>query len=213
MSDQHFQSLVLALFYRVDDIEHRWASINERTARLAGIGAHHVVLYVSISDPGRVLVTMGIRHRSSIEAVLRSPAIFEWFDMDGVDDIPAIFAGEVLTKVDLTADDGYRGAVIAGAVSTIDDTSRLVATVDRGLDRFADAGIRKLRMYRAFDDDREVLTLLEFDSLPSARAGIDHLGAAAEWMSGAGSSAHPDLFVGRLRHVAILDEDRSTGPS
>ncbi|MGH3563055.1 MAG: fatty-acid--CoA ligase, partial [Mycobacterium sp.] len=98
MTERDFQSLVLALDYRVNGVERRWASIHERTARLAGIGAHHVVLYVSISEPDRVLVTMGIRHRSSVTEVLRSPALFEWFDMDGVDDIPAIFAGEVLEK-------------------------------------------------------------------------------------------------------------------
>lgn len=208
MSERDFQSLVLALYYRVDDIERRWASITERTARLAGIGAHHVVLYVSISEPGQVLVTMGIRHRNSVEEVLRSPAIFEWFDMDGVDDIPAVFAGEVLTKVDLTSDDGYRGAVIVGAVSTIDDVPELVTEVHRGLDRFADAGVRKLRMYRAFDDDQEVMTLLEFDSRPSAQQWLDQLDTGAEWMSGARSKAHPNLFVGELLHVAILEESR-----
>ncbi|HEX7323465.1 MAG TPA: fatty-acid--CoA ligase [Mycobacterium sp.] len=205
MNEQDFQSMVIALYYRVDDVERRWASINERTTRLSGIGAHHVVLYSSIVEPGRVLVTMGIHHRRSVEDVLRSPTIFEWFDMDGVDDIPAIFAGEVLTRVDLTDSDDYRGAVIVGAISSISDVPELVAKVHRGPDRFADAGVRKLRMYRAFDDEQEVMTLLEFDSLPSAQCWIDELDASAEWMSRARSMAHPNLFVGELVHVASLE--------
>ncbi|HEX7323278.1 MAG TPA: fatty-acid--CoA ligase [Mycobacterium sp.] len=205
MSEQNFQSVVLALYYRVDDIERRWASINERTARLAGIGAHHVVLYSSISEPGQVLVTMGIRHRSSVKAVLRSPTLFEWFDMDGVDDIPAVFAGEVLTRLDLTDSDDYRGAVIVGAISTISDVDQLVAKVHRARDRFAGAGLRKLRMYRAFDDEQEVMTLLEFDSLPSAEQWLDHLDADAEWMSRSRSLAHPHLFAGQLVNVTTLE--------
>jgi hypothetical protein len=208
MNERDFQSLVLALDYHVEDIDRRWASIHERTTRLAGIGAHHVVLYSSIAEPGRVLVTMCIRHRSSIEDVLRSPALFEWFDMDEVDDIPAVFAGEVLAKIDLTATDNYLGAVIVGAVSTVGDVPDLVAEVRHGRDRFADAGVRKLLIYRAFDDEQEVMTLLEFDSLPSAQHWIDHLDAAAEWMSGTASKAHPSLFVGKLVHVMTLDETR-----
>ncbi|MGH3561793.1 MAG: fatty-acid--CoA ligase, partial [Mycobacterium sp.] len=38
-----------------------------------------------------------------------------------------------------------------------------------------------------------------------AQQWIDHLDAAAEWMSGAGSGAHPSLFVGQLMHVMTLE--------
>ena len=31
-----------------------------------------------------------------------SPAIFEWFDISGADDIPPVFGGEVVEKIDLT---------------------------------------------------------------------------------------------------------------
>jgi heme-degrading monooxygenase HmoA len=204
MREPGFYSLVLALDYRVNGVERRWASINERTARLAGIGVHHVVLYVSINEPDRVLVTMGIRHRRSVTDVLRSPAMFEWFDMDGVDDIPAVFAGEVVKKIDLAGTEESEAAVIIGAVSTVGDVYELMAKVHSGLDRFREAGVRKVWLYRAFDDEHEVMTLMELDSLPSAQRWIDHPDAAAEWMSGTGIGAHPSLFVGQLAHVMTL---------
>ena len=83
------------------------------TIHLASIGAHHVVLYTSIWEPGRVLVTIGIRQADSIREVLRSPAIFELFDISGADDIPPIFGGEVVEKIDLygpSPDDARRPA-------------------------------------------------------------------------------------------------------
>ena len=52
------------------------------------------------------MVTIGIRHASSMRDVLRSPAIFEWFNISGADDIPPIFGGEVVEKIDL-----YRAVV------------------------------------------------------------------------------------------------------
>ena len=95
--EQH--SFVLSLDYRVDDVQRTWSLIKDSHSPLASLGAHHVVLYTSTLEPDRVLVTVGIRHRASIEELLRSPAVFQWFDRSGVNDIPAIFAGEVLEKI------------------------------------------------------------------------------------------------------------------
>lgn len=227
MNEPELHSLVLASDYRVDDVGRMWSLIEDHRPQLADIGAHHVVLYVSICDPERVLVTIGVRHRKPISELLRSPAIFEWFDMAGVDDIPAIFAGEVVEKIDLTA--GEAGAepagVIVGAVSAVSDVAEMMTKVHSGLPRFREAGVRKLWVYRAFDDGQEVLTLLEVDGLRTARSWIDHPDAAAEWMSGpatmraawrpevgepggrprAGTGAYPSLFVGTLAHVMSIE--------
>lgn len=200
---QELHSLVLATDYRVNDVDRMWSLIKSEPSSLAGIGVHHVVLYESILETNRILVTMGIRHRASVRELLRSPALFEWFDLVGVNDIPAIFAGEVLQKIDLVAceTDTIPAGVVVGAVSAVSGVEELMDKVHGGLDRFREAGVRKLWLYRAFDDAQEVLALLEIDSMPSAQRWIDHPDAAAEWMSGAGIGAYPSLFVGKLAHV------------
>ncbi|WP_343603251.1 hypothetical protein [Mycobacterium sp.] len=75
-----------------------------------------------------MLVTIGSRHRTPVREPLRSPAVFEWCGLIGVDDAPAFFAGAVVQKIDLETGE------IAGAVSTVDDFSEMMATVRRGLD-------------------------------------------------------------------------------
>jgi hypothetical protein len=207
------RSLVLASDYRLDDVERMWSLIKDDYkddySPLAGIGAHHVVVYTSILEPNRVLVTIGIRHRTSVAELLRSPAVFEWFDRAGVNDIPAIFAGEVLEKIDLTASDTDTAAgVVVGAVSTVGDVSELMARVHDGLERFRDAGMRKLWVYRAIDDGQEIMTLLEIDSVAGARRWIDQPDAAAEWMSSTGARGYPHLFVGKLAHVMTVEAVR-----
>ena len=87
--------------------------------------------------------------------------------------------------------------MVAG-IGSVDDVSILTAEVGDAMDRFAAAGIRKTWVFKAFDDDHEVLILQEFPDEESAREWIDHPDAAAEWMSGAGVGAYPPLFVGRF---------------
>jgi hypothetical protein len=208
MSDHEIYSLVLASDYRVKDLGRMWSNVKDRRAHLAGIGAHHIVVYESIWEPNRVLVTIGIRHRRSVEEVLRSPAIFEWFDVDGVNDIPAIFAGEVVEKIDIEEPEAdlIVAGVVVGTFTSVDDVAALMAKIHSELDGFRRAGIRKIWVYRAFDNEHEVLILQEVDSESSARRWIEHPAAIAEWMTGAGFGAYPDLFVGSLAHVMTLDE-------
>ncbi|GFG74246.1 fatty-acid--CoA ligase [Mycobacterium botniense] len=170
---------------------------------MVGLGARFVVLYTSINEPGRVLVTIGIRHRTSVRELLRSPEVFEWFDLIGVDDIPAIFAGEVLQKINLVSPEAETvpPGVIIGAISAVGDVPELMTKVYDGLDRFRDAGVRKVWIYQAFDDQQEVMTLMELDSVFSAQRWIDQPDEAAEWMAGAGMGVYPGLFVGQLAHI------------
>ncbi|BBX22726.1 fatty-acid--CoA ligase [Mycolicibacter terrae] len=201
-------SLVLALDYRVGDIDRTWSLIRDDHTPLLGLGARHAVLYTSVSEPDRVLVTIGLRHRLSVTELLRSPAVFEWFDRSGVNDLPAIFAGEVREKINLTQSGaeqpGSRGPeVIVGVVSTVADPADLMAKVHRGLDRFADAGVRKVWVYQAVDDGNEVMTLLEIDNAASAQRWIDHPDTAAEWMTAVGAGGYPGPFVGKF--AAAID--------
>lgn len=209
MGEYYLHSLILAADYRVDNPESMWNALKARQDSLANIDAHHVVLYTSIWEPGRILVTIGISHPNSVREVLRSPAIFDLFDISGVEDIPAIFAGEVVEKIDLydsapsPAENAVAG-VIVGVVATVDSVDDLMVKVHGALDRFRQSGVRKIWVYHAFDDGHEVLILQEIENEARARRWIDHPDAAAEWMSQAGFGAYPSLFVGKFAHLMTV---------
>ncbi len=208
MDEHDLHSFILACDFRVDDVGRMWEWLKRHHDGLSSIGAHHVVLYESIGEPCRVLVTIGIRHARSIRDVLRAPAVFEWFDISGADDIPPIFGGGVFEKIDLepSTTEGHMGRVVVGVMTSVDDVPALMVKVRDGLERFKAGGVRKIWIYRALDDGREVLILQEVDDETSARQWIEHPDAAAEWMTNAGSGAYPTRFVGRLAHLMNLDE-------
>ena len=207
MGESTMHSLILACDFRVDDIDRMWTWLKGRRDNLASIGAHHVVVYTSIWEPDRVLVTIGIRHALSIREVIGSPAVFEWFDIAGLDDIPPIFGGQVVEKIDLyePSPDDHVGRIVVGVMSSVDDVSMLMEKVHAGLERFKKGGVRKIWVYRALDDGQEVMILQEIDNEISARQWIDHPDAAAEWMSNAGLGAYPTQFVGKFAHLMSID--------
>jgi hypothetical protein len=186
MGEYDLHSLILACDFRVDDVDRMWKWLKRQRDGLAEIGAHHVVLYTSIWEPRRVLVTIGIRQAGPVRGVLRSPEIFEWFSISGADAIPPIFGGEVVEKIDLYAPspDDHVGRVIVGVMSAVDDVPSLMDKVH---------------------DGREVLILQEVADEVSARQWIDHPDAAAEWMSTAGFGAYPTQFVGKFAHLMTVD--------
>ncbi|MDY6998983.1 MAG: fatty-acid--CoA ligase [Actinomycetota bacterium] len=208
MNEYDLHSFILACDFRVDDLDRMWEWLEKHRDGLAGIEAHHVVVYESIWEPRRILVTIGIRHATSIRELLRSPAIFEWFNISGADDIPPIFGGEVVEKIDLYGPSSQRhvGRVVVGVMSSVDDVSQLMVKIHDGLERFKQGGVRKIWVYRALDDGQEVLILQEIENEQSARQWIEHPDAAAEWMSHAGMGAYPTRFVGRFAHLMSVDE-------
>ena len=208
MSEFDLHSLILACDFRVDDVDRMWEWLKKHSDQLASIGAHHVVLYTSIWEPHRVLVTVGIRHARSMRDVLRSPALFEWFNISGADDIPPIFGGEVVEKIDLypPSPDDHVGRVIVGVMSSVEDVPGLMVKLHDGVERFKRGGIRKVWVYQALDDGHEVMILQEVADEAAARQWIEHPDAAAEWMSNAGLGAYPTQFVGRFAHIMSIDE-------
>ena len=208
MSEFDLHSLILACDFRVDDVDRMWEWLKKHSDELASIGAHHVVLYTSIWEPRRVLVTVGIRHARSMRDVLRSPALFEWFNISGADDIPPIFGGEVVEKIDLypPSPDDHVGRVIVGVMSSVEDVPGLMVKLHDGIERFKRGGIRKIWVYQALDDGHEVMILQEAEDEETARQWIEHPDAAAEWMSNAGLGAYPTQFVGRFAHIMSIDE-------
>lgn len=208
MGEYDLHSFILACDFRADDVDLMWKWLKTHRDGLSAIGAHHVVLYESIWEPRRVLVTIGVRQAHSIRDVLRSPAIFEWFNISGADDIPPIFGGEVVEKIDLCGDSPADeiGRVVVGVMSSVEDVSALMVKVHDGLERFRSGGVRKIWVYRAFDDGHEVLILQEIADEASARQWIEHPDAAAEWMTNAGMGAYPTRFVGRFAHLMSVGE-------
>ena len=208
MSEYDLHSLILACDFRVDDVDRMWNWLKKHRDGLSSIGAHHVVLYTSIWEQQRVLVTIGIRHARSMRDVLREPAIFEWFNISGADDIPPIFGGEVVEKIDLypPSPADHVGRVVVGVMSSVEDVTTLMVKLHDGLERFKHGGVRKIWVYRALDDGREVMILQEVEDETAARQWIEHPDAAAEWMSNAGLGAYPTQFVGRFAHIMSIDE-------
>jgi len=202
MSIGEIHSMVIASDYRVPDPTRVWPLLERNKSALADIGAHHVLVYISTHDYGRVLVMIGVHSREPIVELLRSRVFFDWFDAAGVDDIPAVFAGEIVDRFiaapSATPSTPAAPGVVVAAIASVDDVSTLTAEVRSAMDRFTAAGIRKTWVFQAFDDDHEVLILQEFPDEESARQWIDHPDAAAQWMSGAGVGAYPPLFVGRF---------------
>jgi len=206
------QSLVLASDYRMPDPERVWPLLERRKDALADIGAHHVLVYASTTEPGRVLVLIAIHAREPVLELLRSRVFFEWFDAVGVEDIPAVFAGEVVERFTVANGTGPAAPeVMVSLVTVVDDVPNLVAHVHDTVDDLRAAGIRRIVIFNAFDDPREVLLLLQVDDETHARHWLRYSGLAAEWLTKAGIGAYPPVFVGRFRRMIHIDEKSGAG--
>lgn len=202
------RTLILASDYRVPDPDRVWPLLQRRRSELAAIGAHHVLVYVSTVDRGRVLVTMGIRNPEPVVDLLRSRVFFDWFDAVGVTDIPGVFAGEMVEKLEPAASvQAAPPGIVIAAITSVHDVTALVERVRNATDRLGAAGVRKIWFYRAFDDPREVLILQELDSEHNARRWVEHPDDVAEWMVGAGVGPYPPLFVGTFSHMMRVEEN------
>lgn len=207
-ADNQEHTLVLAMDYRVPDPDKVWPVLQRSQDALADLGAHYVLVYTSTRDPGRVMVTISLRSREPVLEVLRSGLFLSWFDSVGLQDIPAIFAGDTVEKIAVSdADPGATPGVIMSTIARVEDVSQLISGIREALPRFAHAGIRNLRVFGAFDDEHEVMILQEIDSEQDASRWIDHPDSVAEWMAGAGVGAYPPIFVGRLKHMLRIDEN------
>jgi hypothetical protein len=203
-------SLVLTTDYRVPDPSRVWPLLQRRREGLAALGAHHVFVYTSITDPERVLVTIALDTREPVAELLRSQAFFEWFDAVGVEDLPAVFAGELIERFDLVEDPAATapGVVVVG-ITVVDDSAAFRTHVRQTRELFGKNGIRRVRIFEAFDDPHEVMFLQELADEESAARWLDRPETAAEWLSDAGVGAYPPVFVGKLAHaMRIGDDDR-----
>jgi hypothetical protein len=207
-------SLVLAADYRVPDFDRWWNRLRGDLPRLPGLGAHHVVVYRAIRDPNHVFVTIGVREREPVDALLRSPLLFAWFDSAGVTEIPPLFAGQIVEKIDLPAAPppavppapvsgaptpvSDRAGVVVASIVSVGEIDQLRASVHHAVARITASGVRRFWIYRALDDGAEVMILQELATERQADQWIRHPDASARFMAEAGVGAHPPNFVGRL---------------
>jgi hypothetical protein len=205
-------SLVLTTDYRVPDPTRVLPLLQRRRDGLAALGAHHVFVYTSTTDPERVLVTIALETREPVAELLRSRAFFEWFDAVGVEDLPAVFAGELIERFDFVSDPtaAPTGIVVVG-IMVVDDASLFQAHVQETRDLFLKAGIRRVRIFEAFDDPHEVMFLHELSDEESVGGWLNRPDVAAEWFSDAGVGAYPPLFIGRLAHMMRIGDANRTG--
>jgi hypothetical protein len=212
MHPEPAHSLVLTTDYRVPDPTRVWPLLQRRRDGLAALGAHHVFVYTSTTDPERVLVTIALQTREPVAELLRSRAFFEWFDAVGVEDLPAVFAGELIERFDFVQDPGAAplGVVVAGFM-VVDDAAAFRLHVRETKDLFLEAGIRRVRIFEAFDDPNEIMFLHELSDEESARRWLRRPDIAAEWFSDAGVGAYPPVFIGRFAHMMRIGDADQAG--
>jgi hypothetical protein len=202
-------SLVLTTDYRVPDPTRVWPLLQRRRDGLAAIGAHHVFVYTATTDPERVLVSMALHTREPVAELLRSRAFMEWFDAVGVEDLPAVFAGELIERVDIVEDSPSAppGVVVVGLM-TVGDVDAFRSHLRETRDVFGAAGIRRVRIFEAFDDPNEIMFLHELSDENTAEHWLHRPDIAAEWFGDAGVGAYPPLFIGRLAHMMRIEATR-----
>lgn len=206
MNPEPEHSLVLTTNYRVPDPTRVWPLLQRRRDGLAALGAHHVFVYNSTTDPERVLVTIALHTREPVAELLRSQAFFEWFDAVGVEDLPAVFAGELIERFDFVdASVAAPPGIVVVGIMVVDDAAAFRAHVRETRDLFLRAGIRKVRIFEAFDDPHEVMFLHESSDAESAERWLRRPDIAAEWFSDAGVGAYPPLFIGRLARMMRIE--------
>ena len=132
----------------------------------------------------------------------------------GVDDIPAVFAGEIVDRVDLTESNvtNCRRACWCRRSCRSTTPTGCSPNCTPPQKTFKSAGVRKVWVFQAFDDAREVLILQDIDTEDNARRWIHQHDAAADWMEHAGVGVYPPLFVGEfLKMVRVDDPDADEG--
>lgn len=157
-----------------------------------------------------MLVVIGVRSEQPLLNLLRSPYFFDWFDAVGVDDLPAVFAGETVERFDIGEPPAPGTETVVAAVTRVDNVEDFMAQVRESLDEFANAGIRRTLVYRAFDTPREVLFLQQLAAEDTALKWVKSSETASTWLAAAGVGGYPPVFVGRFVNAMRLAETSGT---
>jgi hypothetical protein len=192
--------VVLAAHYRVRDFSSWWASLAE-VAPENLIAARYLVVYRGLEDPNQVFVTVGVDDDRPVSQLLTSPDVLRWFDLGGVADLPPIFAGHVVEKLNLLdspADFHGSSPVIVAGIVRMSDFDRYWELIRSAPRRLRKVGVTRYWAYRALDDPDEVMFLEEVETEDQALRWTRHRDAASAWFSQAGIGEYPPLFIGRI---------------
>jgi hypothetical protein len=208
-------SFMLAADYRIPDHDRWWDVMRGARGHLEELGVHRFVVYRAVDDPNHVFITVGLRTRERLDRVLSSPLLMEWFDRAGVDDIPPMFVGTRVERIDYagagdTADEGgpyLPAGVIIARVVRLADYDRYLEVVHAQQRSSIEAGMRQFWIYRAVDDGAEVMSLQEVDTVEHARAWLRRPESTAEVDPESGIGLYPPIFVGAVADVMELDSD------
>ena len=204
------QSFVFAVEFHIPESHRIGPVLARHEESLSDLGARYAFVYESIAEPGHVLVVIGLRSEQPLLDLLRSRSFFEWFDAVGVQDLPAVFAGEAVERFDIGEPPPPGREVVVSAVIRVDDVEEFMARVRESLDEFANADIRRTLIYRAFDTRHEVLFLQQLASVKTAAQWASNSPIASDWLAAAGIGAYPPVFVGRFVHAMRLAETSGT---
>ncbi|MBW0018364.1 MAG: fatty-acid--CoA ligase [Mycobacterium sp.] len=211
MAPATLRSFVFAVEFRIAESDRIGPVLQRHQDSLVDLGARYAFVYESIIDPGNVLVIIGIRSEQPLLRLLRSPYFFEWFDAVGVEDIPAVFAGETVERFDIDEPPAPGTELVVAAVTPVEDVEDFVAHVRGSVDEFAKAGIRRTLVYRALDTPREVMFLQQLANADNALRWVRRSDIASTWLAAAGIGAYPPVFVGRFVTAMRVDETTGTG--
>ncbi|OBA86640.1 hypothetical protein A5662_26865 [Mycobacteriaceae bacterium 1482268.1] len=210
MASSAVRSFVFAVEFRIAESERVGPVLARHEENLRDLGAQYAFVYESIVEAGKVLVVIGVRTEQPLLNLLRSPYFFEWFDAVGVEDLPAVFAGETVERFDLGEAPTPGTEVLVAAVIRVEDVVAFLTNVRESLGEFARSGIRRTLVYRAFDTPREVLFLQQLASARTALQWAARSDIASEWLASAGIGAYPPVFVGRFVHAMRLAKTAGT---
>ena len=203
-------SFVFAVEFRIAESARVGPVLAHHEESLRDLGAQYAFVYESIAETGKVLVVIGVRTEQPLLNLLRSPYFFEWFDAVGVDDLPAVFAGETVERFDLGDPPEPGTEVVVAAVLKVDGVDEFTRRARESLSDFARSGIRRTLVYRAFDTPGEVLFLQQLASASTASRWVARSDIASEWLAAAGVGGYPPVFVGRFVHAMRLAETAGT---
>lgn len=191
------RTYVFAVEYQLPDPARISPVLERHKESLLDLGARYVFVYESIVEPGNILVVIGIRTEQPLLNLLRSRQFFAWFDSVGLCDIPAVFAGETVGRFDLGDPPAPGTELIVAAIAPVPDEDTFMRRVHDSLESFAEAGIRRTLVYRAFDNPREVLFLQQLVDRSQALSWVRRSDIATDWLAAAGVGVYPPIFVGR----------------
>ncbi|WP_179469736.1 fatty-acid--CoA ligase [Mycolicibacterium vinylchloridicum] len=188
--------ILLAMEFSIPEPDRVRTVLDRNRDTLGALGAHQVVVHHSDVEPTRVLTTIGFRSRQPMRQLLGSHYLLDWFDAVGLDEVPAVFAGDIVFHNDTADPSPLSREFIVAAIFPVPEPEAFVVQVKASLARFRRYGIRKVRVYQAFDDRRELMLLLTVDNQAHAHLWLSKSDAAAAWLTSAGVGIYPPVFLG-----------------